>query len=156
MLTSSNQVKILDFGVAKMQPHESDSAIGTTASLSTTMYGGTPGYNAPEYLLELKVDTRSDIFSLGIVFYEALGRKHPFLSPTWAQTIDRIIHHTPPSLKNLNPEVMDKLEGIVNKCLEKRPDNRYQNAATLSDDLYSLSLNPTKPTLAHNHLQAPV
>jgi eukaryotic-like serine/threonine-protein kinase len=144
LLTSSNQVKILDFGVAKIQPHLSDPSNATTDTVSTEIFGCTPSYTAPEYLLELKVDARSDIFSLGIVFYEALARQHPFLSPTMAQTIDRIIHYSPPSLKDLNPEVMNKLEVIVNKCLEKVPDNRYQNAGTLADDLYSLSANHTK------------
>ncbi|MEJ2109633.1 MAG: protein kinase [Acidobacteriota bacterium] len=141
MLTSSNQVKILDFGVAKVQPNILDASSATTVTASTEILGCTPSYTAPEYLLELKVDTRSDIFSLGIVFYEALGNRHPFLSATWAQTIDRIIHHTPTSLRSLNPEVMNQLEEIVNKCLQKIPDNRYQNAATLSEDLYSLDAN---------------
>lgn len=141
MLTSSNQVKILDFGIAKVQPRISDSPEARTVTMSTEILRCTPGYAAPEYLLELKMDTRSDIFSLGIVFYEALSRKHPFIAPTWAQTIDRIIHYSPTPLKDLNSEVTDRLEGIVNKCLEKVPDNRYQNASTLSDDLYSLSHN---------------
>ncbi len=141
MLTASNQIKILDFGVAKVQLDVTDATHATTESMSEETFGCTPSYTAPEYLLELKVDTRSDIFSLGIVFYEALSRQHPFLSSTWAQTIDRIIHHTPPSLKNLNPEVMEELESVINKCLEKKPDERYQNAATLSEDLYSLSAN---------------
>ncbi len=145
LLTSSNQIKVLDFGLAKIQPHISDPSkdpsSATTATISTEIFGCTPSYTAPEYLLEYRVDTRSDIFSLGIVFYEALAHQHPFLSQTWAQTIDRIIHYAPPSLKELNPEVMDNLAGIVNKCLEKAPANRYQNAVTLADDLYSLNTN---------------
>ena len=143
MLNSSNRVKILDFGVAKMQPHVSDPSDATTITVSTEFFGCTPSYAAPEYLLDFRVDTRSDIFSLGIVFYEALAHRHPFQSSTWAQTIDRILHHPPASLKNLNPEVMDSLEGIVHKCLEKRPEERYQNAVTLADDLYSLVLEQT-------------
>ena len=139
MLTSSDQVKILDFGIAKTQPRISDSSTAKTVTITTEIFGCTPSYTAPEYLLEFRVDTRSDIFSLGIVFYEALGRRHPFRAPSVAQTIDHIIHYAPASLRTLNPEVMDKLEGIVNKCLEKVPDNRYQNAGTLADDLYSLS-----------------
>ena len=152
MLTLSNQVKILDFGVAKMRPHISDPSTATTVTESTETLRCTPSYTAPEYLLELKVDTRSDIFSLGIVFYEALGRQHPFLSPTWVQTIDRIIHQTPRSLRDLNPEVRGELEGIINKCLEKVPDKRYQNAGTLADDLYSLSINHTKDRKAERRI----
>lgn len=144
MLNSSNRVKILDFGVAKVQPHVSDPSDATTITVSTEFFGCTPSYAAPEYLLDFRVDTRSDIFSLGIVFYEALGHRHPFQSSTWAQTIDRILHYPPTSLKDLNPEVMDPLEGIVRKCLEKKPEERYQNAATLADDLYSLFLKQAR------------
>jgi serine/threonine protein kinase len=89
--------------------------------------------------LDYRADNRSDIFSLGVVFYEALGRQHPFLSPTWAQTVDRIIHQTPTLLKDLNPEIPDRLADIVNKCLQKEPENRYQSASIIAKDLYALN-----------------
>lgn len=139
LLTASCQVKILDFGLAKHMPQKLDVVNRSSAAVTTEIFGCTPCYAAPEYLLDYKADNRSDIFSLGVVFYEALGRQHPFLSPTWAQTVDRIIHQTPTLLKDLNPEIPDRLADIVNKCLQKEPENRYQSASIIAEDLCPLN-----------------
>jgi tRNA A-37 threonylcarbamoyl transferase component Bud32 len=140
LLSSSDHVKILDFGVAKYLPK----TIDLTDTATTVMYsegiGGTPGYMSPELLLEQRADERSDIFSLGVVFYEALGRRHPFRESTWANTVDRIIHLVPASLKELNADVFEDIDHIVTTCLEKDPERRFQSASELGNELLRIQL----------------
>jgi tetratricopeptide (TPR) repeat protein/predicted Ser/Thr protein kinase len=130
MLTPGNRVKILDFGVARRAWSSSPSA--DTKSMETmTPAGGTPAYMAPEVLLQKRDDGRSDIFSLGLVFYEMLGGGQPFQSDSLATTVARIVHDDPPSLKN----VPGPLAAVISRTLAKDPDARYPNVAVLLDDL---------------------
>ena len=135
LLSSSDQVKILDFGVAKYLPKTIDLSDAETATIPSEALYGTPGYMSPELLLEHKADERSDLFSLGVVFYEALGRRHPFRESTWAKTADRIIHVKPTPLRELNAEVFEEIDRIVTTCLEKAPEMRFQTASKLADEL---------------------
>src|ERR1039458_8672313 len=86
---------------------------------------------APEVLLQKHDDGRSDIFSLGLVFYEMLGGAQPFQSDSLATTVARIVHEEPPSLKN----VPGPLAGVISRTMAKKPDLRYANAAALLEDL---------------------
>jgi serine/threonine-protein kinase len=88
MLTPTGRVKILDFGVAKRLPRADQSS---TIDRSGTV-GGTPAYMSPEVLLEKATDGRADIFSLGIVLYEALAGRHPFLAESYVATTHRILY----------------------------------------------------------------
>ncbi len=134
MLTSSGDVKVLDFGVAK----EIVTGEARTMSLSGTQEGilrGTPAYMAPEVLLESEPDARSDIFSLGVIFYEALSGLHPFRAPTLLGTTDNILHATPPALEETNAYIPEPLSRIVAHMLAKDPRARYASAEKLLEDL---------------------
>lgn len=139
MLTPRGHVKILDFGVAKRLPvPDASSETGSLGSVSGTL-SGTPAYMAPEVLLEKESDERADIFSLGVVFYEVLAGRHPFLAGSFMATSDRILHETPPPLTQVNPRVPEELERIVAQMLAKDPAERYSNAAELLADLRALT-----------------
>ncbi|MGD0163957.1 MAG: protein kinase [Candidatus Sulfotelmatobacter sp.] len=130
MLAPGNRVKILDFGVARRAWNSNPN--DATKSLETmTATGGTPAYMAPEVLLQQPDDGRSDLFSLGLVFYEMLGGEQPFQTASLATTIAKIVHQEPPALKN----VPGPLAGIVSRTLAKDPNARYANAAALLEDL---------------------
>ena len=124
--------KITDFGIASRlvgEPGGNGKAI---------VLGGTRGYKSPEQITEPEVDKRSDIFSLGIVMYEALVGKHPFKAKNDAdgRNVDqRTLEDKPPTPHTVGARLWPGLEEIVLKCLEKEQDDRYQSAAELRDDL---------------------
>ena len=132
MLTPEHQVKVLDFGVARRLPIFDENA--ETQSLEGTI-SGTPAYMAPEVLLLRQADARADIFSLGVVFYEVLSGRHPFLADGFTATTDRILHEEPPPLSRIDPEVPEALSGVVDKALAKDPAARYASAKELVSDL---------------------
>jgi tetratricopeptide (TPR) repeat protein/predicted Ser/Thr protein kinase len=130
MITPGNRVKLLDFGVARRAWTASPN--DATKSMETmTASGGTPAYMAPEVLLQKHDDGRSDIFSIGLVFYEMLGGEQPFQSDSLATTVARIVHVEPPPLKN----VPGPLAGVVSRAIAKDPEARYPTATALLDDL---------------------
>jgi eukaryotic-like serine/threonine-protein kinase len=130
MLTSGNRVKILDFGVAR-RAWSSNPNDATKSMETMTASGGTAAYMAPEVLLQQPDDGRSDIFSLGLVFYEMLGGEQPFQTASLATTIARIVHIEPPPLK----DVPAPLSRVISRAMAKNPDARYPNTAALADDL---------------------
>jgi len=130
MLTPGNRVKILDFGVAR-RAWSSNPNDATKSMETMTASGGTAAYMAPEVLLQQPDDGRSDIFSLGLVFYEMLGGVQPFQTDSLATTIARIVHIEPPPLKN----VPAPLARVISRAMAKNPGARYPNTAALLDDL---------------------
>ena len=139
MLASDGTVKVLDFGVAKRLPEGADrSTITETDAGAFGSFAGTLAYMAPEVLLDGRVDARSDIFSLGVVFYETLTGEHPFRSRSHTATVDRILHSTPAPIARTNSQVTEELEGIVEKMLSKDPDARYETTLDLGADLEAL------------------
>ena len=130
MLTAGNRVKILDFGVAR-RAWSSNPDEATKSMETMTASGGTPAYMAPEVLLQQPDDGRSDLFSMGLVFYEMLGGDQPFRSESLATTIAKIVHVEPAPLKN----VPAPLAAVVSRSMAKTPDARYPNAAALLEDL---------------------
>jgi eukaryotic-like serine/threonine-protein kinase len=129
MLTGTEQVKILDFGVAK---HFLRSDQGSTAE---TGVAGTPAYMSPEVLLENAPDGRADIFSLGVVFYEALSGRHPFQARSFVATCDRILRDSPASIRTFNPDVPAALAALVDRMLAKVPAQRIGSAPELLAEL---------------------
>ncbi|MFQ5695764.1 MAG: serine/threonine-protein kinase [Terriglobia bacterium] len=139
MLTPANQVKVLDFGVAKLLPRRRTEE--RTTDFLTTAPGalvGTPAYMSPEALFARDVDERTDIFSLGVVFYEALAGRHPFREETPAATDDRILHKDPPPVSQFNPGATPRHDRILAKMLAKKPGERYATARDLLVDLRAL------------------
>jgi serine/threonine protein kinase/tetratricopeptide (TPR) repeat protein len=130
MIASGNRVKILDFGVAR-RAWSSDPDSATRSMETMQSSGGTPAYMAPEVLLQRPDDGRSDIFSLGLVFYEMLGGEQPFHTNSIATTVARIVHVEPPPLKN----VPGPLARVISRMYAKDPDKRYPDAAAALDDL---------------------
>jgi len=133
MLTAEGQVKVCDFGVAKLNPDVKDVIEGTQAT--TGSFIGTPAYAAPEIVALKGVDHRADLFSLGVVFYEMLARQNPFRSESLKATNDRILHEEPLPVRKFNPAVPRRIERIIGKLLEKDAANRYATAAELLQEL---------------------
>ena len=142
-LTSHGHAKILDFGLAKLThpDDEGDSDAPTAMADGLTSPGtamGTVSYMSPEQALGREVDSRTDIFSLGVVLYEMATARQPFSGATSAAVSNEIINNAPTSPIRLNPQLPVQLEGVINKGLEKDRSLRYQNASDLLTDLKRL------------------
>ncbi len=145
-LTDRGQTKILDFGLAKMMA--TPGSDGHTTSGSATLDDanltspgiavGTVAYMSPEQTLGKELDSRTDIFSLGVVLYEMATGRQAFSGSTSAAVFDAILHRAPVAPVRINPEVPQELERIINKSLEKDRTMRYQTAADLRTDLKRL------------------
>jgi eukaryotic-like serine/threonine-protein kinase len=142
MLTTSGQVKVLDFGVAKNLPSRPETS--TSSTRTGTEFAGTLNYMAPEVVREKESDSRADIFSLGIVFYEAIAGSNPFRAKSFLETSDRILHQDQLPLRELNPKSPAEFDRIVSKMLAKDPAQRYSTAADLAVDLGALELTLTQ------------
>ena len=138
MLTSAEQVKMLDFGVARRLPSASVLSTQIDNRSDRGKVSGTLAYMAPEVLEESESDERADIFSLGVIFYEALAGRHPFLTKGFLATCNRILKENPVPLRTRNPRVPAEFERIVNKMLAKNPTERYVSASDLLVDLRAL------------------
>jgi serine/threonine protein kinase/Tfp pilus assembly protein PilF len=143
-LTDEGLIKILDFGLAKLtRPDTSPAELSKSPTLSfQTESGialGTPGYIAPEQLHGRPADQRSDVFSLGVVLYEMVTGQHPFPGATIAEIHAAILTEGAPSLDRVSPDVPPLLEHLVARCLEKRPEDRFQSARDLLFALEELS-----------------
>jgi serine/threonine protein kinase len=141
MIRPDGLVKALDFGLAKHSRTASHSEADTLAHGLTTpgMILGTLQYMSPEQARGLKLDARSDIFSLGAVLYEMLAGAPPFAKPTKSDVIAAILTEDPPPLVNQRPETPAELQRIVTKALQKKPDERYQSSRDLLLDLKALA-----------------
>jgi TolB-like protein/tetratricopeptide (TPR) repeat protein len=142
-LTASGQVKLLDFGLAKLarpQPANDASAPPTVTQSITAPHTilGTLPYMSPEQVLGRDVDPRSDLFSLGVVLYEMSTGRLPFESRTAAELIVKIAQEEPSSMESLNPRISAGLARIIRKCLEKDRERRYPSAQELMADLDKL------------------
>jgi len=141
-LENSGRIRILDFGMARL---ESSNLTQAGASV------GTLNYMAPEQLRAETCTTASDVFSAAMVFYELAGGRNPFAAPNagLAQIMQAIVFNAPPPLKELAPDMPEGLDFVLNKALEKDPAQRLQNAGDLKQTLalcrITLKLRPAAP-----------
>ena len=142
-------VKVLDFGLARRLP-PTDAETGTIGMEGSTIPGrplGTASYMAPERILQMPFDARSDLFSLGVVIYEMATGRLPFTGASTGETVTNILEKEPVPLTKLSPGRPKKLERIVSTLLTKRADGRYQSAKELQRDLSSLKKPPRSAPL---------
>jgi serine/threonine-protein kinase len=131
-------VKLLDFGLARRFQVDDEDEVSLHGSSIPGRPVGTPNYMAPERILQMPVDPRTDLFSLGVVIYEMATERLPFGASSPADTALNILENSPTPLRQLSPERPAKLERIVHKLLAKQPDQRYQSAAELRGALFGL------------------
>lgn len=139
MLTTDGQIKVLDFGLAKVVPQNQFVGRETNDEISrfsnNGLVIGTVSYMSPEQLRGEKLDFRSDIFSVGIILYELIAKQNPFSRKSQAETIAAILSNEPFALSSSATDFPVSLVNSVEKCLQKKPDNRYQSAAEILVEL---------------------
>lgn len=129
MVTEDGTAKVMDFGIARSMETTGMGMTGTGEML------GTPAYMSPEQAKGEPADERSDVFSLGLIFFEMLTGKLPFLAETAMGTLMKRIQEDAPPPKSIEPALPDWLNGVVVKCLERDPELRYAGAADILRDL---------------------
>lgn len=139
MMTREGTVKLIDFGIATRS--------GTRDSSLT----GKPAYMAPEMIVELRADNRSDIFSLGTVLYEMLAGERLFTGNTTPEVLDQVISAQVPSPRMRNPDIPDGIMDILKRALQRDPAKRFPDAAAMGEAcehfLYDKGYGPTNLTL---------
>jgi len=150
-ITPAGQVKILDFGLAKLTKNGSvGTASDSSLEESLTQVGVIPGtavYMSPEQARSEDLDVRSDIFSFGVVLYEMTTGKKPFTGTNVVTTLHAVINQKPASPRSLNPAVPPELEAIIGKAMEKDRNLRYKNAAEMKAALVQLKKDSEPSTL---------
>ena len=133
MLTSKGQAKVMDFGLAKLK-----GALKLTKSLKTV---GTLGYMSPEQIQGGEVDNRSDIFSFGVLLFEMLTGNLPFRGEHEAAVVYSVVNEEPQDISKLVPDLSSLVVNLIQRCLEKDPDDRYQ---TMKDAVSELKRSMKK------------
>jgi serine/threonine protein kinase/Flp pilus assembly protein TadD len=157
-LTAGGGVKVLDFGLARLEhrpttPGQPDRPDTITLETSPGVVMGTVAYMSPEQVRGQPADARSDIFAFGCVLYETVSGKRPFAGDTNADMMAAILQQTPAALTDSASDRPAELDRIIVRCLEKIPAHRYQSARELATALKGLSVTPSKGDTAK---QAPV
>ncbi|MBI4266577.1 MAG: serine/threonine protein kinase [Acidobacteria bacterium] len=143
VVSSDGQVKVLDFGLARRFVLDDTGPLGLQGSTIPGRPLGTANYMAPERILQLPLDPRSDLFSLGVVIYEMATGRLPFGGASPSETVTNVLEKDPVPLTTLSPDRPASLERLVQRLLAKSAEARYQSAAALVQDLASVgSGNP--------------
>ena len=149
LITSTGQVKILDFGLATLAPTTiaaSADTVTLTPEAPLTAKGavvGTAAYMSPEHARGEAVDARTDLWSLGVVLYELATGKRPFDGPTSAVIFQELLSNTPTPVRQRNPKIHADFERVIDRLLEKDRETRYQSAADVRADLKRISRDST-------------
>jgi serine/threonine protein kinase len=141
MIRNDGIIKVLDFGLAKLAhpaPLEPEAETSIQNLTQAGMVMGTIAYMSPEQGRGGTVDARTDIFSLGVVLYEMLTRRNPFMGETNHHTMVAILEKEPPPLAEVVKDAPAELEELMKKALAKKADERYESAQALSNDLKQL------------------
>jgi eukaryotic-like serine/threonine-protein kinase len=144
-VTTRGTAKVLDFGLAKVSTKAGTQGGATAATIDSEQHLTSPGsalgtvaYMSPEQVKGRDLDVRTDLFSFGAVLYEMATGAPPFRGDTAGVIFESILNRAPTSAVRLNPALSPQLEGIINKCLEKDRDLRYQHAADIRTDVKRL------------------
>jgi TolB-like protein len=148
-MTKRGPAKLLDFGLAKLVPQTVSNTAATVSALAGLSTPGVPmgtvHYMSPEQAQGEELDARTDLFSFGILLFESASRVLPFQGATLAAVFDNILHHTPPQLTQLRPDIPPEFSHIVSKLLEQDRQLRYQTAAEVVGDVKRLMRTSTQP-----------
>jgi serine/threonine protein kinase len=129
MVDGEDRIKLIDFGIAMKE----DARRITFVNMSATL--GTPDYISPEQVKGQRGDQRSDIYALGVMFYEALTGQTPFSGPNPLAVMNERVLNDPRPARKLNPEITPQLQEILNRALERDPRHRYATANEMAWDL---------------------
>jgi serine/threonine protein kinase len=148
---SDGHVKILDFGLAKLTLRGFEPETTDAMRLGETQPGmvvGTLGYMAPEQVRGSNIDSRADIFAFGTVLYEMVAGKKAFERPTPADSMAAILNGEPPPISEIMPAISPGLQRVVHRCLEKKPELRFQSASDLAFALEAVSDSGFMPAVS--------
>ena len=129
MVDGQDRIKLIDFGIAMKE----DARRITFVEMSPTL--GTPDYISPEQVKGQRGDQRSDIYSLGVMFYEMLTGEPPFTGPSPLAVMNARVLQDPEPARKLRPEIAPELNEILKRALEREPRNRYQTASEMAWEL---------------------
>jgi eukaryotic-like serine/threonine-protein kinase len=146
-VSDAGRVKVLDFGLARRVPTEQSGALGLEGSTMPGRPVGTASYMAPERILQMPLDPRCDLFSLGVVMYEMATGRLPFAAASPAETVTNILENDPAPLTTLSPNRPGQLDRIVTRLLAKNAEDRYPSASALCVDLEALRARPPQAGL---------
>jgi serine/threonine protein kinase len=142
MVDADGTLKVLDFGLAKLLPapdgSEEATVVGEDSVTGEGRVLGTVYYMSPEQAEAKPLDHRSDIFSLGVVLYEMATGKRPFAGDTPISTISSILKETPPQVTEVRDNLPRHLARMINRCIEKKPNRRFQTARDVANELEGL------------------
>jgi serine/threonine-protein kinase len=146
LISSEGEVKLSDFGVARVTEWESGS--------EEDLLVGKARYMAPEYIRGRQCDARADIFALGVILWEILTGKPLYKGESFTEITGRVVEETPPSVQDLRPDVPDEIAQIVQRMLRNHPSERFMNAGlvalALEEAIYRDRFGPTNVTLARH------
>lgn len=146
VFSNDDNLKLVDFGIAKL--------VNDMNLTSPTGNVGTLPYMSPEQALGDEVDHRSDLFSFGIILYEMITGQHPFRGEYEQAVGYRLLNENPPHVSSIRPDIPDKLDAIVSRCLEKDRNRRFSSAAEIITDLEAVKEKPGKLKRGNNGVKS--